>query len=205
MDANNQVLDFSNQLLDGGLGFSTPGFGVPIVGIDGVELLGSGTSFSSPIATATGIIIAQEFGITATEAFTIVSGFSIDRGSPGPDVDYGFGTPDLQAAFWQFESETRNDLVIGSHFISVDDAGNRTLEVPVQNLGNRSVGNFPVDIITDGSTERITLDGLEPGEGTSFSVPLPEGTTTIGTLARLPGNASDSRTQNNGIQSTFSE
>ena len=205
VDANNQVLDFSNQLLTDGLGFSAPGIGVPIFGSDGVELLGSGTSFSSPIAAAAGIIIAQEFGVTPVEAFTIVSGFSIDRGSPGPDPDYGFGTPDLQAAFWQFESEARNDLVIGSHFIAVDESGNRTLEVPVQNLGNRQIGNFPVDIITDGSTDRIFLDGLQPGEGTSFTVPLPEGTTTIGTLARLPGNAPDARTQNNGIQSTFSQ
>ncbi len=203
VDSNNQVLDFSNQLLPDGLGFSAPGFGVPIFGRDGAELLGSGTSFSSPIATATGIIVAQEFGVSPAEAFDIVSGFSIDRGRPGPDPDYGFGTPDLQSAFWQFDTQARNDLVIGSHHITVDESGNRTLEAPVQNLGNREIGDFPVDIITNGKTEQLTVEGLLPGQGTSISIPLNENTSIIGTLARQPGNRPDARTQNNGIQSTF--
>ncbi|MBN2465560.1 peptidase S8 [candidate division WOR-3 bacterium] len=148
-----------------------PGTSIVSCAPDGVYVISQGTSMASPqIAGVAALLIASNWGLSATEVRAILDGSAIDMGVAGRDIRYGYGfvnskrAVDLAAAY----AASRAPQVAGTTSSAVDG---RTYMV---RAGSRLPSWIAEADVYDGSGRLVRSSGPGLRPGTYFVRLAPE-------------------------------
>jgi Subtilase family len=167
VDALEQQAGFSNS--GTGLKLTAPGLDLYTAGADGSRVSFSGTSGSAPIvAGSIAAMMSQNAGMTAVQAWEVLSYYSNDGGAPGADAAYGSGILNLGWAMNRYEP-ARVDTAVSSHYFN-----NKTgqMEFVVQNRSGAAVNGMTL-YLTDSMGQTVwNIPPLSPGGTSTVTVPV---------------------------------
>jgi hypothetical protein len=173
-DAVQQQVIFSNSGEQ--LQIAAPGYFVQTAWVDGERINFTGTSASAPVvAGAIAALMSVNPGMTAQEAWVVLSTHADDAGAMGRDNDYGAGGIDLG---WAMESgdPTRVDTAVSSHYYNAREG---TIEVVVQNRGATGMSGMTLVVDVNGAVSNVALPWVDPGASAVVKVPVQAGAQTV--------------------------
>lgn len=204
IDANGEILSFSNS---GSVSVTAPGLDLMTAWTGGQSVYFTGTSASAPViagALAAAMSNGTSTNISATQAYRGLQASFNEAGAPGSDTLYGEGIIDL-GRYMQSGTPGIVDAAIASNYISQLSNGSYQAEVIVENRGTTTLINAPVEITTSSGTTTVYVSTLQPGQTTSFKVPLntTTGSATINSSVQVTNGAADSKSSNNVRSNVF--
>jgi hypothetical protein len=157
VDALGQQVTFSNSGAQ--LQLTAPGYGVQTAWLDGQRVYFDGTSASAPIvAGAIAAVMSTSPGMTATQAWQVLTQYASDGGTPGPDPEYGNGILNLGWAMNRNDA-TRIDTAISSHYY---DAATDQMEFVIQNRGGQAVAGMTLNVDTGSGSTAYSIPTVAP-------------------------------------------
>ncbi|MGD9419437.1 MAG: S8 family peptidase [Verrucomicrobiota bacterium JB025] len=204
VDGVNDYLEFSNYGEE--IDIAAAGLEVYVAQPDEQGASVSGTSFSSPIVAGAISAIMSEEGVSATQAWDLLTDYLNDGGAEGEDAELGGGTPDL----WRvFNGDTAGiyDAAVASQRI-IDASATYPygqVEVLVQNQGTETLINTTVTIDTGGGTEAVNITQLAPNGTETVLVPVTslDSDLTVRSQVTTGDGQEDARTTNNVRINTY--
>jgi hypothetical protein len=167
IDAAGRQVAFSNSGPQ--LQISAPGYGVQTAWLEGQRVYVNGTSASAPLVSgAIAAVLAQTPGLTAAQAWDIVSRTTSDAGAPGVDADYGRGLLNLDWAV-NAANPAHVDPAVATHYY--DDARHE-MDFVVQNRSATAVSGLTLDVDSNGVTVSHRLPDLAAGASWIVAVPV---------------------------------
>ncbi len=198
VDRAEQQVAFSNSGPQ--LQFAAPGYGVQTAWLGGERALVSGTSASAPLVAGTlAAVLAQNPGLSAAQAVSLLTATASDAGAPGSDPAYGHG---ILNAGWALNRDNPAyvDTAVAAHRY---DAATGTMEFTVQNRSGRAVMGLSLSVAAGAVTSPQAVPSLGPGESYVVRVPVnsaaaaADGTVTFATHLVNPLGTPDRNPANN--------
>jgi hypothetical protein len=176
VDAIAQQVTFSNSGAQ--LQVTAPGYGVNTAWIGNQRISFSGTSASAPIvAGSIAAVMSTSPGLTANEAWQVLSQTVSEAGAPGADPNYGQGILNLGWAMARTDP-TRVDTAVASHHYNTDTG---RMEIVVQNRSAQGVAGLQLDVDSTAGSITQVIPWLKPGEIRVVTIPVNQTSLTSGT------------------------
>lgn len=195
VDANGSHLNFSNS---GNVTMTAPGLDLVAAWTGGQSVYFTGTSASAPIGAAVLAATMSQGGtrLSANQAYDRVASHLNEAGAPGADPYYGSGFVDLGRILNAGQAGL-TDAAIASNHVTTDANGRTRLQVTVQNRGTTLLVNTPLEVTTPAGTVTMNITTLQPGDISTFTLPLTlsGGSATI--QSRVQTDGRDSKPSNN--------
>lgn len=153
--------------------FSAPGVNILTTTRYGGTGYWSGTSFSSPLAAGVAaLVLSVNPALSNAAVISLLQQSAVDLGTPGYDVNYGWGRIDAYAAVLAATTSRTVDSIPPAEKIATPAAGT-TISGTVQIAGTATdnVGVSRVD---------LSIDGQASGSVTNGSFSFPWNTATVG-------------------------
>lgn len=203
VDAKGEHLLFSNT---GDISLSAPGLDLLAAWTGDKSVYFSGTSGSAPVAA--GLIAAMMTAggyQTPAEAYDQISRYLNDTGPPGPDELTGAGIPNIPRIL-RGDTPGFVDAAVTANHVTIDQRGNATLQVTIQNQGTEPLVNTLLEVSAPSGTFNSNVTTLLPGQTYTFTTPLPPGSSgaTIRSNVQLSGGATDMNPANNQRTDVYS-
>lgn len=198
VDANGRHLSFSNS---GNVTLTAPGLSVYSAYPNNQQVLFTGTSSSAPIVTGAIANVMKSRNVSAQQAVNLLIANANDAGAPGNDPSLGQGYIDL-GRIARLNDPTFTDAAIASNYV-VQGSNGDVLQVTVQNRGNTTLINAPVQVTTPSGAVSLNIATLPAGKSQTFDLPLRTGVThqgqefTIDSSVTLSGGTVDLKPSNN--------
>jgi hypothetical protein len=203
IDANGSYLNFSNS---GGVAMTAPGLDLLTAWTGGQSVYFTGTSASAPIGAAVLAATMSQGGtrISASQAYDRVAENLNEAGAPGTDDFYGSGFVDLGRILRAGQADI-TDAAIASNHVTTDANGRSTIQITVQNRGTTLLVNTPVEVTTPSGTSTMNITTLQPGDITTFTLPLSftGDSATIQSRVQVTGSGADFKPSNNRRTDVF--
>ena len=175
VDALGQQATFSNSGAQ--LHLTAPGYGLQTAWLDGQRVYFDGTSASAPIvAGAIAAVMSASPGMSATQAWQVLSQYASDGGPPGPDPEYGNGILNLGWAMNRYDT-TRIDTAISSHYY---DAATGQMEFVIQNRSGQSVAGMVLNVDNGSGPASYSIPSVSPGGTYVVRMPVDQSLLTAG-------------------------
>ncbi len=177
VDALGNHLDFSNYGNE--IAVSAPGYSINAAWTQNQAVSVSGTSFSTPIIVGAVAGLMTEQGLTAGQAWNLLSAYLNDGGAAGTDPLLGAGMPDIGRALTGTTPGVY-DAALASQRILPPDSGNPygQVEILVQNRGTEPLTNTSVKISTGGGVNTVNITSLAPDAVQTVRVPITQSPAT---------------------------
>ena len=185
VDANGNHLSFSNS---GNVTLSAPGLSVYAATTNEQAVLFTGTSGSAPIVTGAIANVMQTQNVSAQQAVNLLIDNSNDSGAPGNDPALGQGYVDI-GRINRLSDPTATDAAIASNYV-VQGTNGSVVQVTVQNRGNTTLVNAPVQVSTPTGVVTLNIATLPAGKSQTFEVPLRTGSVQEGQEVRIDSSVS---------------
>jgi hypothetical protein len=195
VDANGSHLDFSNS---GTVTMTAPGLDLVAAWTGGQSVYFTGTSASAPIGAALLAATMSQGGtrISANQAYDRVASHLNEAGAPGTDPYYGSGFVDLGRVLNAGRPDL-TDAAVASHHVSTDASGRTRLQITVQNRGTTLLVNTPLEVTTPAGTVTMNITSLQPGDISTFTLPLSFTGDSATILSRVQPGGRDFKPSNN--------
>ncbi|MFC7336265.1 S8 family serine peptidase [Haloferula chungangensis] len=167
VDANGNHLNFSNS---GNVTISAPGLSVFAASPGDQGVLFTGTSSSAPVVSSAIAYVMQTQNVSAQQAINMLVQNANDAGAPGYDAALGAGYLDI-GRINRLDDPTATDAAIASNFVTQGTNGS-VLQVTVQNRGNTTLVNAPVQVTTPSGVVTLNVATLPAGKSQTFDIPL---------------------------------
>jgi len=185
VDANGSHLNFSNS---GDVTISAPGLSVFAASPGDQGVLFTGTSSSAPIVSSAIAYVMQTQNVSAQQAINMLVQYSNDAGAPGTDPALGAGYLDI-GRINRLGDPTATDAAIASNYVTEGTNGS-VLQVTVQNRGNTTLVNAPVQVTTPSGLVTLNVATLPAGKSQTFELPLVTATVQQGQEIRIDSSVS---------------
>ena len=167
VDALGQQTTFSNSGAQ--LQLTAPGYGIQTAWLDNQRVYFDGTSASAPIvAGAIAAIMSTNSGMTATQAWQVLTQYASDGGAPGADPEYGNGILNLGWAMSR-NDPTRVDTAISSHYY---DTATGQMDFVVQNRSGQAVAGMVLNVDAGSGSAAYSIPLLAPGGSYVVKMPI---------------------------------
>lgn len=196
VDAKGEHLLFSNT---GNVSLSAPGLDLLAAWTGDQSVYFSGTSGSAPVAAGLIAAVMTAGGYqTPDQAYEQIVRYLNDSGPPGTDELTGAGIPNI-ARILRGDTPGYVDAALTANHVNIDEKGNATLQVTVQNQGTEPLVNTLLQVSSPSGTVNSNVTTLLPGQTHTYSTSLPAGSAgaTINSSVQLSGGAADMNPANN--------
>jgi hypothetical protein len=167
VDAAGQQVYFSNSGPQ--LQMTAPGYGIQTAWLDGQRVVFDGTSASAPIvAGAIAVMMSQNPGLTAPQAWQVLQQYASDGGPPGPDPAFGNGILNVGWAMNRTDT-ARVDTAVSSNYY---DAASGEMQFVVQNRSGHALGGLQLNVDANGANTPYSVPWLDVGATYVVKVPV---------------------------------
>ncbi|MEP4079350.1 S8 family peptidase [Haloferula sp.] len=185
VDATGSHLNFSNS---GDVTLSAPGLSVFSAYPNDQQVLFTGTSSSAPIVSGAIAYVMESQNVSAIQAVDMLIAYSNDSGAPGADPSLGEGYIDL-GRIDRLNDLGVTDAAIASNYVTQGTNGD-ILQVTVENRGNTTLINAPVEVTTPTGVVTLNVATLPAGKSQTFDLPLLTSTVQEGQEIRIDSSVS---------------
>lgn len=205
IDANGSKPGFAN--FGDAIDLAAPGVMVYTAWANNEYVAMSGSSASTPfVASAVAMLMSENSGWTAQQAYAALLATTDDLGKPGVDPVFGAGAIDLGRTL-RNAAGSAIDLAVIPPYVALDEQSDGVAPVylSLQNQGTETLNGTRLDLVVNGISYTYTVGTLAAGESRGVQIPLSlsqmesvDGI-TIESKAFLPASVEDVKPENNSI------
>ena len=172
VDAVGTRADFANRGSE--MDLAAPGIGVNAAWSDDRYIRFSGTSAATPlVAGAMTFILSEDPRMLGADALGILVSNADDTGSPGWDMESGYGIVSLQRVLQRNQRGIYDAAISAIHIApEMAFADDPFVTIGVQNRGTEALTNLKLTVIADGLSQDFYSNFLPVGEVWAIDLPV---------------------------------